>query len=35
MMTAIQAVRRLRGENCSPWDINVEDEYHEMSGKEQ
>ena len=29
MMTAIMAVRRLTGENCSPWDINVDDKYHE------
>lgn len=35
MMTAIQAVRNFMGEKCSPWDINVEDEYHEVSREER
>ncbi|MDI6848385.1 MAG: NAD(P)/FAD-dependent oxidoreductase [Candidatus Saccharicenans sp.] len=30
MMSAIYAVRKLHGQSCSPWDINAEDEYHEV-----
>lgn len=34
MMTALYAVSKLKGQNCSPWDINVEDEYHEIDQRQ-
>lgn len=30
MLSALAAVRRIFGENSSAWDINVDDEYHEI-----
>jgi len=29
MLSGIYAARNLLGDNLSPWDINVEEEYHE------
>ncbi len=31
MMTALYAVWNIMGKNYSPWDINIEDEYHEAA----
>lgn len=30
MLSAVMAVGNILGENCSVWDINVDDEYHEV-----
>ncbi len=33
MLSGILAARNLLGDFCSPWEINIEDEYHEISNK--